>query len=139
MRQHRGSTANGGALHGGNQRLVELEQRSHQPGLRRVPWPWRIPQKILYVIARTKRISWAMPEHDACALVLGRSIEDIREKRVHAQRHRVSLRGTIQLHAKEASGLFRNDLFHRPPSVYALFLRPLEFGARLPWPSYSQS
>jgi hypothetical protein len=82
-------------------------------------WPRRILQKIIYVIARTKGISCAMPEHDACALVLGRFIEDIREERVHAQRHRVLLRRTIQLHAKNASGLFGKDLFHRPPSVYA--------------------
>jgi hypothetical protein len=53
-----------------------------------------------------------MPEHDACTLVLGRVIEDIRERGVHARSHRVPLCRTIQFNAKDASVLFGNNLFH---------------------------
>ena len=72
VRQHGGSAADGGTLHGRDQRLVEIDQRIHQPRLRRVSRPWRILQKILHIVARAERISCAMPEHDACAFVLGR-------------------------------------------------------------------
>ncbi len=63
-------------------------------------------------------------------LVIRRSLQDIREKRVHARRHRVYLRRTIQLNAKNASGLFGSDfsIVHLLCTPYE-FLRPSEFGA----------
>jgi hypothetical protein len=45
--------------------------------------------------------------------ILRRIIEDIRERHVHARRHRVSFRRTIQFDAKDASGTFSNNLIHR--------------------------
>ena len=119
VRQHGGPTADGGALHGCDQRLAEIEQRVHQPSLRRVSCPWRILQEIVDVVARTERIACAMPEHDTCALVLGRVIEDIRECRIHARGHRVSLCRTVQFNAKDASGMLGNDLVHRLTPVSA--------------------
>src|SRR6266536_2935414 len=85
VRQHGGAAADGGTLHGRDQRLVEVDQRIHQPGLRRFSWTWRILQEVLHIVAGAERISCAVPEHDTRALVLGRLVEDIRERHVHAR------------------------------------------------------
>ncbi len=119
MRQHGGSASDRGAAHGRDQRLIEIDERIHQPSLRRVSRPWRILQKILNIIARAERISCAMPEHDTRAFVLSRVIEDVRERCVHARSHRISLHRTVQLNAKDAFGLFRNNFIHRLPPLRA--------------------
>ena len=49
--QHCGSTADGGAMHRGDDWFVEVNQRSHQASLRRFTWPWRILQEILHIVA----------------------------------------------------------------------------------------
>src|SRR5882724_9519732 len=49
--------------------------------------PWRILQKILDIVPRAEGIAGAMPEHDVCAFVFGRFIEDVRESLVHARSH----------------------------------------------------
>ena len=133
VRQHGGSASDGGTVHGRDQRLVEIDQRIHQPSLRRFSRPWRILQKILDIVARAEGISCAMPEHDTCAFVLGRVIEDIRERHVHARGHRVSFCRTIQFNAKDASGTFGNNLVHRLYSCACLMSSELGLdAARLP-------
>src|SRR5258706_14230964 len=73
--QHGRSAPNGCALHGGDQRLLEIDQRADQLRLRTFVLCWRVLHKVLDIIARTKRISRSMPQHDAYLLVFCRSVE----------------------------------------------------------------
>jgi hypothetical protein len=119
VRQHGGSASDSGTAHGCDQRLVEIEQRVHQARLRRLSRPRRILEEILDIVAGAERISGAMPEHHACPVVLGRVVEDIRERHIHARCHGVPLRRTIQLNAENVSGSFGNNLVHRRPPASA--------------------
>jgi hypothetical protein len=56
-------------LHGGDQRLLEIDQRVDQFRLRTFDRSWRVLHKILDIIARTKRISRSMPKRDAYLIV----------------------------------------------------------------------
>src|SRR5712691_5202874 len=121
--QHGGSTADSCTLYGGDQCLVEVNERIHQASLRRFTWPWRILQEILHIVAGAERISRAVPEHHTYSFVLGRVIEKIRQSHVHAHSHRVLLGRTIQLDTHDASGTFLNNVAHRPPPAMAPLAR----------------
>src|SRR6266851_3473507 len=83
VRQHGGATADGGAVDRRDQWLVEVDQYIHEAGLWRFAWPWRILEKILDIVARTERISRAMPEDDTRVLVIRRLVEDACERQIH--------------------------------------------------------
>src|SRR3989442_11278345 len=123
MCQHCGSTADGGAMHRGDDWFVEVHQRLHQARLRRFTRPWRILEEILHIVAGAERISRAVPEHHTYSFVLGRVIEKIRQSHVHAHSHRVLLGRTIQLDTHDASGTFLNNVAHRPPPAMAPLAR----------------
>src|SRR5207247_1530068 len=115
VRQHGRSTPDRRAVDGGDQRLVEVDERIHQARLGRLTGPWRALQEIHHIVARTERVSRAVPEHDANLLVLRRRIEKLREGDVHVGCHRVLLLRTVQLDPQDASGAFGEDVTHRPP------------------------
>src|SRR5206468_1383960 len=85
--------------------------------LGRLTGPWRALQEVRHIVARTERVSRAVPDHDANLLVLRRRIEKFREGDVHFRRHRVLLFRTVQLDPQDASGAFGQDVTHRPPPV----------------------
>src|SRR5207237_9313500 len=115
VRQHGGSTPDRRAVDGGDERLVEIDERLHQARLGRLTGPWWALQEIHHIVARTERVSRAVPERDANLLVLRRRIEKLRESDVHVGRHRVFLLRTVQLDPQDASGAFGKDVTHRPP------------------------
>ena len=123
VRQHGGAAADGGALDGGDQRFVEIDERILQPGLRRFLRPRRILQKVLDIVAGTERIAGAVPEHDTRRRVPGRIVEDIGKVNVHARRHRVLARRPIQFDAQDAVGTLGDDLVHGPPRLQDVTLR----------------
>src|SRR6266702_1872647 len=75
VRQHGRSAPNGCALNGGDQRLLEIDQRVDQLRLSTVALRWRVLHKVLNIIARTTRLSRSMPKHDAYLIVFCRSVE----------------------------------------------------------------
>ena len=119
VRQHGRAPSDGGAVDGGDDRLVEIDQRIHQPSLRRVSRPRRVVQKILDIVAGAERVSCAVPERDTRALVPGRVDEDVCESHVHARGHRVPLGRAVQFNAKDAFGMLGHNLVHRlPPALW---------------------
>ena len=64
VRQHGGSAPDRRTVHGGDERLVEVDKRLHQARLGRLTGPWRALQEIHQIVARAERVSRAMPEHD---------------------------------------------------------------------------
>src|SRR5205823_3529994 len=112
VRQHGGSAPDRRTVDGGDERLVETDQRLHQARLGRLTEPWRALQEIHYIVARTERVSRAVPEHDANLLVLRRRSEKLRDGDVHVGRHRVLLFRTVQLDPQDASGAFGQDVTH---------------------------
>src|SRR6266436_5331039 len=83
VRQHGGATADRGAVDRGDQRLVEVDQRLHQSGLRKIPRPRRILEKILEIVTRAERMSRAMPEDDTRVVVIRCLVQDACESHVH--------------------------------------------------------
>src|SRR5436309_867128 len=114
VHQHRRSRADGGAVHGGDERLRESDQRIVQASLRTATRPGRILHEVLQVVARSERIAGAVPEDDSRAIVLRGAVEQIRDGAVHARSPRVLLRLTIQLDTEDASGAFCKDVGHGP-------------------------
>ena len=70
-------------VHGGDQRLVEVDKRLHQARLRTLACRRRAPQEIGHIVARTERVSRAMPEHDANLIVVRGPIEELGQRDVH--------------------------------------------------------
>src|SRR5258705_8543485 len=115
--QHGRSAPNGCALNGGDQRLLEIDQRLDQLRLRTFALCWRVLHKVLDIIARTERISRSMPKHDAYLIVFCRPVEQFRHRDVHARGHCVLLCGAIQLDAQDVSRALCNNVNHiRSPS-----------------------
>src|SRR5262245_57513117 len=72
--QHGSSASDSRALDGGDNRFVEVDQRKHQPSLRRLTWPRRILQEVLHIVPRAERISRAVPNHYMYLFVLRRVV-----------------------------------------------------------------
>src|SRR5262245_5143838 len=102
-----GSTAsNCDTLHSGNHRLIQVKQRLTKPSLRTLTRAWRVLKKILYIVARTERVSRGVPDHNMYLIVLCGLIECVRKSVVHRRRHCVLLVWPIHCDPQNASLLF---------------------------------
>src|SRR5919205_1782016 len=102
-----GSTAsNCSALHGGDHRLIQVHQSVTETSLRTLASPRWVLQKILDIIACTKRISRGIPNYDIYFVVLCCLIQGIRKCVVHGSRHCILLGGPVHRDSQNASRLF---------------------------------
>jgi hypothetical protein len=104
--------SDGDALHRGDKRLVELDQRSDEAGLRAVVTLQGVVEEIPEVIARAECIAGAVQEDDPRFVVLGSSIEQLSYGRIHVQRHRVLLFRSVELDSKYVLEALGHDLRH---------------------------
>src|SRR5262249_40086807 len=110
--QHGRPTTNRHAVHGGDDRLLEADQRVHQARLGAATRAGGIRDEVLQVVAGGERVPRAVPEHDSRLIVSSGAVEQIRHGDVHARRHRVLVGGSIQLDVQNASGVLDNDVTH---------------------------
>src|ERR1700690_260943 len=116
--QHGGAAPDCRTVHSRDDWLFKGNEGIDQTGLRTVFRAWRILQKVIEVVSRTEGVSRSVPKHDADAIILCCSVEEIRHGDVHGGCHRVFLGRSIELDSQDSSGAFGNNVRHRvPPAV----------------------
>jgi hypothetical protein len=105
-------------------------QRIDEPALRTVIPLRGIVRKIPQIVARAEGIPRAMQEHNPCAIVLGRSIEQIRHRRVHTHRQRVFLLRAVELNTQDGRWKMQSHT-HRRYNAAVCFIMNV-FDPRVP-------